>query len=801
LEEPCKEKERVGSSEEPRIGVYICQCGTNIAMTVNCEAVAEAVKNLPNVVWTKVNKFTCSDGTLQMIQDDIKKHHLNRVIVASCSPRLHEPTFRKCIEAAGLNPYVFEMANLREQCSWVHVREKEKATSKAIDLVKMAIAKARLIHPLEIPVVPVTNRALIVGGGPAGMRAALDLGDMGFDVYLIERQPSIGGIMCQLDKVFPTVDCSICLEGPMMSDVGKHPRIHLLTYHEVSKVEGYVGNFHVEIIKKNRGIDVELCNGCGACVDVCPVMVPNEYDLGLGPRKAIYKPFPQVVPNIVTIDAENCINCGLCELVCEKDCINRNDEDEKFTLDVGTIILATGFESYDPREKNDYHYNDYPNVITSIEFERIINASGPTLGHLVRPSDGKVPKSIGYIQCIGTRDRGDSSYCSGGICCMNTLKDASIVTLKYPEIEQTVFYIDMRTPKKGYEELYTSIRKSGVRFIRGKPSDIREDPRTHNLILTVENTLLGTVDDIEVELLVLATGVVPRKDAHEIARLFHINRTADGFFMERQSSLAPIDTPMDGIFLAGACQGPMDIPSAIAFGRGAATAAGILMLAKEVKVPGDIAQHNPEKCVPCVICEQACPYGAWKLDREKKTVHFTAALCKGCGTCAAQCPRGAITMLGFTDDQIMAQIEEALKENPEDKILALLCNWCCYAGADTAGVAKMQYPTEMRIIRIKCSGAANLRWIERAFDLGAGMVFVGGCHIGDCHYISGNEFMLRREKRIRAMLDKKGINQDRFRLEWVSAAEGTMFQTLAIEMSQKLKALKKDFHVTTKNSA
>ncbi len=756
------------NNEEPRIGVFVCKCGLNIGGVVDCDKVAEAAKSFENVVHTQANKYTCSDSGQDDIKKKIKDLNLNRVVVASCSPRLHEPTFRRTVEEAGLNQYLFEMANIREHVSWVHTREPEKATEKATDLVKMAVAKAARLEPLETTKVPVTKSVLILGAGVTGMRAALDLGDMGFKVYLVEREPSIGGVMAQLDKTFPTLDCSICIEGPMMSDVGKHDNIELLTYHELKAVEGFVGNFRATVLKKARYVDINECNGCGLCFEVCPVKMPNEFDVGLGARGAIYRQFPQSVPNKATIDMEHCINCGLCEVVCERNAIKRDDKDEERVIDVGMIIVSTGYDIYDPAEKNDYHYLDYPNVITALELERLMNASGPTLGHVVRPSDGSDPHTIAFIQCIGTRDRGDESFCSGGVCCTYTLKLASMLKEKHPEQEIIVFYIDMRSIGKGFEELYTRARNAGIKFIRGKPGDIREDPDTKSLILTGENTLAGTVDETKVDLLVLSTGMVPKRDARELAQILNISRTSDGFFLEKHPKLAPVDTPTDGVFITGACQGPKDIPVSVAQARGAAAAAAIPMIAGEITLGGDIAMPIPEKCIGCGICTKKCAYGAWELEvvgtkedgKPIKRAKLTKALCKGCGTCAADCPKGAIEMKHFTDEQVMSQIDAALEENPGEKILGILCNWCSYGGADTAGVSRMQYPPNLRVVRVMCTGRVSKEFVERAFDKGAGMVLISGCHIGDCHYISGNEHMKKREPMIKKMLEKKGINPE-----------------------------------------
>ncbi len=784
--------------KDVRIGVYVCACGLNIGAVVDVVAVAEYAATLPDVTYATWSKYTCSDLRQEEIIEDIKKHNLTRVVVGSCSPRLHEPTFRRTVEKAGLNQYLFEMASLREHCSWVHHWEPEKATEKAKDLIRTVVAKARLLEPLDTKEVPVTNRAVVLGGGVAGIRASLDLADMGIPVHLVERSPSIGGVMAALDKTYPTLDCSICIEGPLMSDAGKHPNITLHTWAELTKVEGFVGSFQVTITEKARGINTSLCNGCGACFEVCPIQVPNEFDLGLGMRGAIYKPFPQVVPNLATRDLEHCIECGLCALVCEPNAVDFNSQEREINLDVGSIVVATGYKTYIPK-KNEFHYDDYENVITTLEWERITNASGPTDGHVVRLSDGEEPHRVAFIQCIGTRDRGADSYCSGGVCCMYTLKNAMYLKEKHPEDEIFVFYIDQRTPGKGFEELYTRARNAGINFIRGKPGRIRETSN-NNLLLTYENTLAGRIEEVEVDMVMLSTGMVPNDDAADMARILNISQTPDGFYLESHPKLAPVDTPTQGVYLAGACQSPKDIPDSVAQARAAATAAAIPILQGRVILGGDIAQHIEERCNGCGTCIRRCPYGAWELidlgeidGKKQKKARLTPALCTGCGTCAADCPTDAIVMQHFTDEQIEAQIEAALEINPQDIVLSFFCNWCSYGGSDMAGVSRMQYPTNIRIIRVMCSGRVAVKFIEKAFDLGAGVIWVSGCHLpADCHYSTGNHWMQKREKKIRRMMDKKGIHQDRFILSWISASEGIKVQEKAKELTKVLESHKTD---------
>jgi len=520
-------------SEELRIGVFVCHCGLNIAGVVDVEEVTEYAKTLPNVVFAIRNRYTCADPGQEEIRKAIKEHRLNRVVVAACSPRLHEPTFRRCIAEAGLNPYVFEMANIREFSSWCHPSTPKEATEKAKEIVKIAVAKARLLRELKTIEVPVTNKALILGGGIAGISAALDLGEMGFKVYLVERSESIGGHMAQLDKTFPTLDCSICIEGPKMVDVSRHPNIEIISYADILSVQGFVGNFKVKIRKNPRYIIAENCTGCGECRDVCPIEFPNEWDLNMGVRKAISVPFDQAVPLVYTINMDHCIECYKCVDACgARQAINFDQKPEEIELEVGTIIASTGFDIYIPDDTSLYGYGRFDNVITALEFERLILAAGPTGGKVIRASDGEKPHSVVFIQCVGSRDVNKYEYCSG-FCCMYSLKDSILLKEKYKDdVEVYILYIDMRTNFKGYEEFYRRARDLGINFIRGRASKIAEDPKTKNLIVHAEDMTLGEPIELEAELVVLSTAAIPSKGTDEMARILSVTRGADGFFME-----------------------------------------------------------------------------------------------------------------------------------------------------------------------------------------------------------------------------------------------------------------------------
>ncbi len=648
---------------ENRIGVFLCHCGSNIAGVVDIQRVMEAIRALPDVILVEDYKYMCSKPGQQLLKDAIKKHNLTKIVIGSCSPRMHENTFRQALREAGHNPYLLEIANLREHDSWIHSDDPEAATEKAVDLVRMAVARARLLEPLEEPEVDIKKTSLVIGGGIAGISAALDLANAGFKVYLVEKEATIGGKMARHDKTFPTLDCASCILTPKMAEVGAHPNITLLTLADIEAVEGYVGNFKVTVRQKPRYVDTEKCTSCGDCAEVCPVDVPSEFDANLAYRRAIYIPFAQAVPSAYVLDMDNClgvdaVRCGKCKTACEAGAIDYDDHERVLTLEVGTIIVATGFEVFDATQKPEYGYGEYPNVVNIMEIERMLSSAGPTGGHVVRPSDLKEPKRIVYIQCVGSRDERTNRYCSR-ICCMTSIKQARMLREK-TGADIWLFYIDLRTFGKGYEEFYEATAEAGVTFVRGRVGEILQDDETKDLIVRGEDTLLGRPVVLEdIDLVVLATGMVPTASTSHVAHLLNLSLSPDGFLMEAHPKLRPVDSFNDGIFVAGTAQGPKDIPDTVAQAKAAAAGAMALMGKGRIKVEPYYSVVDEDKCAGCRVCISVCPYNAIFVN-ERGASEVNPALCKGCGTCTATCPSGAIRSQHYTDGQIAAMIHEYL---------------------------------------------------------------------------------------------------------------------------------------------
>ena len=577
--------------------------------------------------------------------------------------------------------------------------------------------------------------------------------------------------------------------GPKAIDAGRHPNIELLTYSEVEEVSGYIGNFTVTIRKKARYVDLDLCNSCGDCADVCPQTAPDEYQMGLSTRKAIYIPFPQAVPCNYILDMDTCLGnnpiaCGKCADVCEKEAIDFDDADELVTREVGAIIVAIGLDVYDPTEMDEYGYTRFDNVITSMEFERLICAGGPTMGHFVRPSDQERPKRIGFIQCVGSRNPSiGRPYCSN-ICCMNTVKDTLLLADHYPDTENFVFYQDIRAFGKSFEDMFQRSKEAGTRYIRGLPGDIEEDPETRTLTVTVENTTSGKLERHELDMVVLSVGVIPAADRDKIAGLLTLSKTSDGFYMESHPKLKPVDAPTRGVYFAGFCESPKDIKDSVCQAGAASSRAGALLNAGEIKIEAITSVIDPEACSMCGICASVGPYGAINWHK-KEVATVVEAACAGCGACGAACTFGAITMRHFTDDQLIGQVRAVLAEKPEDKVFVFACNWCSYAGGDMAGISRIKYPSTNRVVRTMCSARVSDEMVLEAFRCGAPVVLVSGCHYADCHYIDANRQTVKRMQKLWNKLEKAGVRPERLQLEWISAAEGQKFAKVMGQMEEK----------------
>ncbi len=746
-----------------RIGVYVCHCGGNISEVIDVDELAEFGGKQPDVVLSKQNTHMCSDVGQQLVVDDIKEHNLDKVVIAACSPQFQGATFMRAVEKAGLSPYVVQLANVREQCAWPHYDFPELATEKAKGMLSAAIAKARFSEPLEKQTMPIGKRVLVIGAGIAGIQASLDLGDAGFEVYLVEKEPSIGGHMAQLSRTFPTEDCAACILSPKMADVPANPNINLFTYTEVDDIEGYLGNFKVKVTKKPTYVIQDKCIACGICEEKCPIKnIPNKFDEGLTNRRAIYTAFDFAVPGKNLIDPDTCLRltkgegvCEVCERFCPEDAINFDDKPEEEEFEVDTIIVATGFDIFDPSEKKVYGYDKYNEVITALELERMIVHSAE--GNPIRD----LGKKIGFIQCVGSRDEQiGREYCSR-ICCMYATKLASLLKHSNPERDIYIFYTDLRAYGKGFEEYYKRAQNLGVRFIRGRVAEVFKNSDSDKVTLKVEDTLTRMIIEDEFDTVVLSVGLGLSKSTDKIANMLRLAKSGDGFLKEAHPKFKPVDTNREGVFLAGTVQGPKDIPDTVAQASAASSRAIRLMNQGEYPIAPIIAFVHNDLCDGCELCVDECPVDAISMSSDKAKVND--AICTGCGSCLASCPRDALDLHLYTNKQLLGEITNALKEKKEGetKILVFADDTCTYRLADSVGTAKLSYTTDSIIIRVPSGSRVTPKLMLAALKLGADGIFIGECEENASPYPHSGGAIKENVAKVHEILRKEGVKPER----------------------------------------
>lgn len=796
--------------EQPKVGVFISDCGKQLSEILDYDDITSFIKTVPNVALiARGSEFWRGKG-LQTIVDAIKNGKINRVVVAEGLTKISDVNIAQAVEDAGLNPYLVEVLDIKDHCAWPHRATPKKATEKAKAMLLGAIERAKLLEPIEKLEFPALKSALVIGGGIAGMQTAVDLADIGFEVNLIEKEPFLGGLSARVGRFFPTDDCAICIQPPS-SDVktithtsrkcvyrsgfSEIPNLNILTNAKVVSVEGVPGNYKVTLEKKPRFVDEDKCVACDKCAIVCPVEVSDAYNANLNKRKAIYMNVPAVHPQVYVIDEDACKfeDCAKCVDVCPTDAIDLAQKPEKVTLNVGSIIIATGFEEFDSSAIKEYHSDDYPDVITNLELARMIDSFGPTNGKIICPSNGKPAKKIVFIQCAGSRDRRYNPYCSS-ICCMISLKNASLIKEANPETDVSICYIDIRTTGREHEYYYERARDLGIKFIKGRPTEIYNDEEKGKLIVDVEDALLKRFLDLEADLVVLATAMVPAKGTSELANTFGLDLEDDGFFKEYNAKLRPTETKLRGIFLCGGTTFPKDAPTASLHAHSAAMKATKFLNTGKIVKDLRTAEVNDEFCGDCEFCPVTCPYGAIVLEPTPGD-HFVARindlLCEGCGVCVGTCPVNAIELKHSRPGQMIAQMKGLLSVNgtSDPLVLAICCQECGHTAVDSSGMAKMEYPANVRIIKVPCTGIVRANQILEAFKAGAQGVMVVGCKADGCHYEVGSQKAEQKIDFSKILLKEYGIEPERLEMFRMVYIEGDQFAEAAKMMTDRVSNL------------
>jgi heterodisulfide reductase subunit A len=796
--------------DEAKVGVFIADCGGQISKILDFEALINFVKNIQGVTLVERGSEFWRGQGLQTIVDAVKSNKINRVVVAEGTPKISEIAIAKAVEEAGLNPHLVEVLDLKDHCAWPHRDTPKEATEKAKAMLLAAVEKARLLEPIERAEFPAVKSVLVIGGGIAGMQAAEDLAEMGFQVHLVEKEPFLGGLAAKAGRFFPTDDCAICIQSPTAdlktvthtsrkcvyrSGFSEIPNLNILANSKVVKVEGVPGNYKVVVERKPRYVNEKKCVSCDLCTSVCPVEVPDEYNAKLKTRKAIYVNTPLVYPPVYVIDEKACkfYDCAKCVEVCPTKAVELYQKPEQLTLNVGSIIVATGFREYDPSVIKEYHYGEYPDVITHLELARMIDAFGPTNGVIVKPSDKKPAKRIVFVQCVGSRDRRWNPYCSS-ICCMISLKHATLIKSAYPDTDITICYIDIRTTGREHEYYYERAREMGIKFVKGRPSEILQDPATNTLVVEVEDELLRRLLELEADLVVLATAMVPSEDAKELAEILGIELDQDGFFKEYNAKLRPTETKLRGIFLCGGATFPKDAPTTSLHAHSAAVKAAKFLTQGKIVKDLKVAVVNEDYCGDCEFCPVTCPYGAISL-APKENGHFVARiselLCEGCGVCVGTCPVGAIELRHLRPNQIAAQMKALLSVNGASKplILAISCSECGHAAVDSSGMAMISYPANVRVLKVPCTGIVQVQHILEAFKAGAQGVMIVGCKPDGCHYEAGSQKAQKKVELAKMLLNAYGIEPDRLEMFNLVYIEGDKFAEAARMMTERVEKL------------
>lgn len=806
------------SKKNPTLGVFLCNCGGTISKVINFKELAEFVSKFEDIKFVKEHGFLCGEEGLRLVADAIR-NGVERIVIVACSPKLYEPMFKEFAKEMGLNPYFLEMANIREQCAWPHRDNPGGAKEKAKKIVAAAVSKVQSATEVERKEFPISKSVLVIGGGVAGLQAAMDVADFGYEVHLIERASTIGGNALKLGLAFPTDDGAFCISSPnFLRGVRKcfyragllqHPNLKIHTLSEVKELDGSFGDFKVKVLSRSRGVVEHLCNNCGECAKVCPVEVDDEMNYGLNKRKAIYQPHPNAVPSAYVIDWENCNKCGKCVKVCSVKAIKLEDEVRETMLHVGAIVVATGFQEYDPSEIRQYKYGLYKDVITQLQLARILDPYGPTGGELVRPSDGKTPKNIVIIQCVGSRDLTANPYCSR-VCCTIALKHALIIKERYPDAQIYLCYMDIRTVGKDYEEYFSRAREKGIKFIRGKPAEIIKDEARGVLIVEVEDTLLDRPLEIEADMVVLSMAMVPTVGSNELAKTLGIQTGNNGFIKDVYQKLKTVETNVKGIYVCGGAHSPKDIPDSVTQAEATAFRVILELSRNSFEKDCDTAYVNEDDCDGCELCVEACPYDAIKMveskDEKGPPVGLVARIdeikCERCGSCAGKCPTGAIQLRNYTDQQMLSQISELLhKKNGESispTILAFCCDECGYATIDMVGMGGMPYPVNILPLRVPCLGWVSLYQIFKAFEYGADGILLVGCILDNCQHRKGGMYAGRVVPFAKSILDEIGLSNKRLQMVNVCAATPLEFSRVAkvfVEEVKKLGPIKKSMSI------